>query len=497
MSDDFSARLALPYLAAGQMQKHVTLNEALTRLDALTSTAVVSATTAAQPSVAADGALYILPAGATGAAWAGRTAGVLMRFEAGGWAQVAAPVGLVAVVLDTQSVVVRAPGEWRPLGGLLGEVQNLSRLGVGATADAGNPVAVKAGKMLFTTLEVEAGGDGDLRMTLNKQGAADVLSLLFQSGWGGRAELGLVGDDDFSLKVSADGGTWTRAFAVDRATGRVDFDQGATRRETTVFTANGSYVPPVWARWVEAVCVGGGAGGGSGMAGAAGTARFGGGGGGAGGLSEGRWPASALSAGLAVTVGAGGNGGAAASGAGVNGGNGADSRVALSGVTLLSAAGGSAGGGGSATAGASGAGGLGARSANAGGASSITATAGAGAATTCTDGPGGGGAGGGLSAADVVRAGGAGGAGAYAGLRAAGGTGGASVGASGQASASPNLSWAGGGGGGGGASTSASGFAGGPGAIFGAGGGGGGAGLNTSGAGGAGGGGVVRITAVG
>ena len=35
MSDDFSARLALPYLAAGQMQKHVTLNEALTRLDAL------------------------------------------------------------------------------------------------------------------------------------------------------------------------------------------------------------------------------------------------------------------------------------------------------------------------------------------------------------------------------------------------------------------------------------------------------------------------------
>ena len=255
MSDDFSARLALPYLAAGQMQKHVTLNEALTRLDALTSTAVVSATTAAQPSDAADGALYILPAGATGAAWAGRAAGALMRFEAGGWAQVAAPVGLVAVVLDTQSVLVRAPGEWRPLGGLLGEVQNLSRLGVGTSADADNPVAVKAGKMLFTALEAEAGGDGDLRMTLNKQGAADVLSLLFQSGWGGRAELGLVGDDDFSLKVSADGGTWTRAFAVDRATGRVDFDQGATRRETTVFTANGSYVPPAWARWVEAVCV--------------------------------------------------------------------------------------------------------------------------------------------------------------------------------------------------------------------------------------------------
>ena len=49
MSDDASARLGLPYLAAGQLQKHVTLNEALTRLDALTQTAVVSRTTTTQP----------------------------------------------------------------------------------------------------------------------------------------------------------------------------------------------------------------------------------------------------------------------------------------------------------------------------------------------------------------------------------------------------------------------------------------------------------------
>ena len=36
MPSNQSARLGLPYLAAGQLQKHVTLNEALTRLDALT-----------------------------------------------------------------------------------------------------------------------------------------------------------------------------------------------------------------------------------------------------------------------------------------------------------------------------------------------------------------------------------------------------------------------------------------------------------------------------
>ncbi len=55
MSDDHSARLGLPYLAAGQMQKHVTLNEALTRLDALTQTAVISRGQAAQPGDPDDG----------------------------------------------------------------------------------------------------------------------------------------------------------------------------------------------------------------------------------------------------------------------------------------------------------------------------------------------------------------------------------------------------------------------------------------------------------
>ena len=115
MSDDASARLGLPYMAAGQLQKHITLNEALTRLDVLTQTAVVSATTAAQPATPADGALYILPSGATGADWAGRPAGTLMRAEAGGWLAVEAPDGLLAVVLDSEKVLVRRAGVWGPL----------------------------------------------------------------------------------------------------------------------------------------------------------------------------------------------------------------------------------------------------------------------------------------------------------------------------------------------------------------------------------------------
>ncbi|MEN5168384.1 DUF2793 domain-containing protein [Brevundimonas pondensis] len=491
MSDDASARLGLPYLAAGQLQKHVTLNEALTRLDALTQTAVVSRTRAAQPATPADGALYILPASATGASWAGRPAGSLMRAEAGGWLEVEAPDGLLAVVLDSQEVLVRRAGTWAPLAGEpVAALQNLTRLGVNTEADAANVVAARLNKALWTALESESGGDGDLRFTFNKQGAPDVLSLLFQSGWGGRAELGLIGDDDLRLKVSADGGSWRDVFAVDRVSGRMGFMRGATRRETTVMTGNGVWTPPLWARWIEAVAVGGGGGGGAGVVGASGAARPGGGGGGAGGAVTALWPTEAVVAGLTVVVGGGGAGGTVS---GASGAAGLDSVLTIGGVTILRAEGGRGG----ATSGLGGVGGVGAARANGGGSSSTGANAGGGQATDCSCGSGGGGAGGGVSAANVAFSGGNGGDGAVALARAMGGAGRATSGLPGQVSPAPVLSWAGGGGGGGGGNASGGGGDGAAGGLFGAGGGGGGAATSTPGAGGAGAAGVVWLTAIG
>ncbi len=500
MSDDASARLGLPYLAAGQLQKHVTLNEALTRLDALTQTAVVSRTVTAQPAAPADGALYILPSGATGGAWSGRPAGSLMRAEAGGWLAIDAPDGVLAVVLDSEEVMVRRGGLWAPLAAGADEpvavLQNLTRLGVNTEADTTNLFAARLNKALWTALESTSGGDGDLRFTFNKQGASDVLSLLFQSGWGGRAELGLIGDDDLRLKVSADGGVWRDAFTVDRATGRMTFARGAARSETTVVTADGSWTPPAWARWVEAVCVGGGGGGGAGAAGALGTARYGGGGGGAGGVSVARWPAEALTSALAVVVGAGGGGGASA---GANGVAGANSSLSLGGNVLLTGEGGKGAAGGGTTSGLGGAGGGGLVRGNAGGDSSISTAGGAGLALTRPDGAGGGGAGGGVSSSNVGTSGGSGGDGAILHIRAAGGLGRTTTGLAGQTSPIPSLSWAGGGGGGGGGATElfGAGAAGAAGGLFGGGGGGGGAAVSTIGAGGAGAAGVVWLTAIG
>ena len=486
MSDDHSARLELPYLAAGQMQKHVTLNEALTRLDALVQTAVVSRTTTVQPPAPADGALWILPPGATGADWGSRPPGTLVRAEGDGWSPVAAPDGLVVLVVDSAELVVRHWDDWVAVGRRLGEIQDLSRLGIGATADSWNPFLAKLNNALWTAREAASGGNGDLRLTLNKETSGDVLSLMFQSGYGGRAELGLVGDDDLRLKVSADGSDWRDVFAVDRATGRTVFARGAGRRVVNAFTASGTYTPPDWARSVEAVAVGGGGGGGSGAFGASG-ARPGGGGGGAGGISHAEWSADLLVGALVVKVGAGGAAGA----------DGGVSALSLGGLTLLSAAGGGGGEDGPAG-GAGGDGGIGSPMSNAGGDASDSATGASGRSRERPDGAGGGGAGGGIDAAGVARPGGAGGDGGLMAVRAAGGAGGSgAAGTGGAASPQPSLHRAGGGGGGGGAATAGSGHAGAGGGDSGAGGGGGGAGVTAGGIGGAGAGGVVWMVALG
>jgi hypothetical protein len=81
MSD--TARLGLPLLAAAQAQKHVTVNAALTRLDALTAHAALTRGLTAPPPDAAEGDLHMVGAGAAGD-WAGMD-GRLAFFDAGGW----------------------------------------------------------------------------------------------------------------------------------------------------------------------------------------------------------------------------------------------------------------------------------------------------------------------------------------------------------------------------------------------------------------------------
>ena len=231
--------LALPLIAAAQAQKHVTHNEALLAIDALVHCAVKDKDLAAPPAAPAEGDRYIVAASPTGA-WAGK-AGMIAAWQDGVWRFYAAKAGMIAFAVDELQLYHFNGSAWAPGVAAITNLQNLTLRGVGATADAANPFSAKLNKALWTAKARAEGGDGGLRYTLNKETAADTLSLLFQSAFSGRAEIGLAGDDDFRIKVSPDGAAWREALRIDRATGVVSFPSGgAWTHGQCILAKNGS-----------------------------------------------------------------------------------------------------------------------------------------------------------------------------------------------------------------------------------------------------------------
>ena len=215
MSAD-TPNLALPTLAAGQAQKHVTVNEALARADAAAQLSVESRALGDPPGDPPDGARWLVAASPTGA-WEGREGEVAAWDGASlSWRFLAAREGWRVWVADESVLLARSGGAWWTLGG--------SRLGVGTGPDDTNRLAVASPAVLLT----HAGAD--MRAVMNKATDADTASLVFQSGYAGHAEIGLAGDTAFSLKVSADGAAFAEAMRADPATARVSFAGGAVSR---------------------------------------------------------------------------------------------------------------------------------------------------------------------------------------------------------------------------------------------------------------------------
>lgn len=110
---DATTNLQLPYLAPAQAQKHVTVNEAFARLDALVHLTVASRSVTAQPATPADGVVYLVPPGKSGAAWSAMADGALAAYRDGAWEAITPRPGWSAFVLDEARRLVFRGGVWR------------------------------------------------------------------------------------------------------------------------------------------------------------------------------------------------------------------------------------------------------------------------------------------------------------------------------------------------------------------------------------------------
>lgn len=274
-------RLALPLLAASQAQKHVTVNEALKLLDAIIQAGVIDKDLTAPPGSPAEGDIHIVGASATGA-WAGK-ANDLAIYQDGAWVFVTPLNGFIAFVADENTLYVFNSG-WTSLAGILGasylpivggtltgdlaleeaspsirfgdtdingdtlfqtvgakfqisvdydnvdansswavaidgsdkiEV-NQHGFGVGgASADANNQLAVFGTAALFNS-------SGSFTFKFNKNLAGDDAAMSFQQGFTAYARAGLLGNNDWTLKVGTGA---TTAIVAKNTTGAVELTQ--------------------------------------------------------------------------------------------------------------------------------------------------------------------------------------------------------------------------------------------------------------------------------
>ena len=220
-------RLDLPFIEAAQAQKHVTHNAALEVLDLVTQLCVQDFDATTPPDAPVEGQVWALGAGPTGD-WAGHD-GQLAAWSGGGWLFVTPGSGWRAFGLVDDSLralrdTATGPA-WLPVAGAdQGDIDTLPRLGLNATADDVNRLTVAADATLLNH-----DGDGH-QLKINKATAGDTASLLYQTGFSGRAEMGLAGNDDFAIKVSADGSTFKTALQIAGATGQVAMPTSPVRQ---------------------------------------------------------------------------------------------------------------------------------------------------------------------------------------------------------------------------------------------------------------------------
>ncbi|OYU53628.1 MAG: hypothetical protein CFE27_01755 [Alphaproteobacteria bacterium PA1] len=205
---DLSSNLSLPFLLASQADKHVMVNESLAILDCLVQLTFGSAATDNAPAQPIIGKCYLVGAQPAGL-WQGYPHHIA-TWQTNGWTFLQPQIGWNGIITTEKRKVIFDGAGWVDV-----NVRQSDRLSINAATDANNRLSLRGHSSLLSH------EGSHHRLKINKANQTDVASLIFQSGFNGHAEMGLIGSNQFNLKVSANGQTFSSAMIVDAATQRL------------------------------------------------------------------------------------------------------------------------------------------------------------------------------------------------------------------------------------------------------------------------------------
>jgi hypothetical protein len=187
----------LNYISQNQSQKEILLNEAFLKIDSLLNTGAKSCSTVMPPSEPNESELYIIPVAATNE-WENHDNEVTYFHSSKGWVFLTPNEGLTLWVNDEDVLYTYNGTGWV----IAGAGEMVDKLGINASPDSINKLAVKSDAVLFDH------NGTDSRIKASKATSTDTASHLFQNNYSGRAEFGLIGNNNFKLKLSDDGSIW-------------------------------------------------------------------------------------------------------------------------------------------------------------------------------------------------------------------------------------------------------------------------------------------------
>jgi hypothetical protein len=218
-----TVNLTLPLVASNQAQKEVTVNAAISALDAILNRGATDRALNTPPVSPAEGDLYIVGAAPTGA-WASNANDI--AYYNSGWKFINPNEGMTIWVNDENMQYTWDGSAW--VNTADNALSSISKIGINTASDSTNKLSVKSAAVLFDNI------GNNSQVKVNKAAAADTASHLFQTGYSGRAEFGLIGDDDFQVKVSADGTSWFQTYVITKTTGNITFKKDVSYEDNLV-----------------------------------------------------------------------------------------------------------------------------------------------------------------------------------------------------------------------------------------------------------------------
>lgn len=186
-----TSNLAITLVDQSQSQKEVTVNDAIKLLDSILNTGANDKDLTAPPGSPAAGDVYIVASGATGA-WAGKDNQV--AWYDSGWRFLVPKEGLTLWVKDEDKLYSHNGTAWVSTIEALSTPQ-FSRIGLGTAPHATHIINLFGPSALIN-------GSAGFFLQMNKATSGQNLELIFQQNFTTFAELGLLGDNEFTLKVS-------------------------------------------------------------------------------------------------------------------------------------------------------------------------------------------------------------------------------------------------------------------------------------------------------